>query len=88
MEKLFRNNGNQSLGVEQKKVVHKKQILRTLYFFGTMSNSELSKIIKLSTPKINSLLVELIEDGLVKEGDQIFTGWLKMDFMWLELQST
>jgi N-acetylglucosamine repressor len=67
MEKLFRNNGNQSLGVEQKKAVHKKQILRTLYFFGTMSNSELSKIIKLSTPKINSLLVELIEDGLVKE---------------------
>ncbi|MCA1760516.1 MAG: winged helix-turn-helix transcriptional regulator, partial [Bacteroidales bacterium] len=67
MEKLFRNNGNQSLGVEQKKVVHKKQILRILYFFGTISNSELSKIIKLSTPKINSLLVELIEDGLVKE---------------------
>jgi predicted NBD/HSP70 family sugar kinase len=67
MEKLFRNTGNQSQGVEQKKVVHKKQILRTLYFFGTMSNSELSKIIKLSTPKINSLLVDLIDDGLVRE---------------------
>lgn len=67
MERLFKNNGNQSHGVEQKKVVHKKQILRTLFFRGSMSNSELSKIIKLSTPKINSLLVELIKDGLVKE---------------------
>ena len=67
MEKLFKNNGNQSLGVEQKKVLHKKQIIRTLYFQGSMSNSELSKMIQLSTPKINSLLIELIEDGLVKE---------------------
>lgn len=67
MEKLFKNTGNQSQGVEQKKVLHKKQILKTLYFSGSMSNSELSKIIKLSTPKINSLLVELIDDGLVKE---------------------
>lgn len=67
MEKLFKNTGNQSQGVEQKKVLHKKQILKTLYFSGSMSNSELSRIIKLSTPKINSLLVELIEDGLVKE---------------------
>src|SRR5690606_25402612 len=67
MERLFKNTGNQSQGVEQKKVLHKKQILKTLYFSGSMSNSELSKIIRLSTPKINSLLVELIEEGLVKE---------------------
>ena len=67
MEKLFKHNGNQSQGVEQKKISQKKQILRTLYFFGSMSNSELSKIVKLSTPKINSLLVELVEDGLVAE---------------------
>lgn len=67
MEKLFKNNKNQSQGVEQKKVLHKKQIIRTLYFRGAMSNSELSKIISLSTPKINSLLVELIDDGVVKE---------------------
>jgi N-acetylglucosamine repressor len=67
MEKLFKNIGNQSQGVEQKKVSHKKQILKTLYFSGPMSNSELSKIIRLSTPKINSLLVDLIDDGLVKE---------------------
>jgi predicted NBD/HSP70 family sugar kinase len=67
MEKLFKHTGNQSQGVEQKKVTHKKQILRALYFRGPLSNSELSKVIKLSTPKINSLLIELINDGLVDE---------------------
>ena len=67
MEKLFRNTGNQSFGVEQKKVYQKKQILRTLFFHGAMSNSVLSAIVQLSTPKINSLLIELIEDGLVRE---------------------
>jgi len=67
MEKLFKHTGNQSQGVEQKKVSHKKQILRALYFRGPLSNSELSKVIKLSTPKINSLLIELINDGLVNE---------------------
>lgn len=67
MEKFFKHNGNQSQGVEQKKINHKKQIIRHLYFRGSMSNSELSKVIKLSTPKINSLLLELIKDGLVNE---------------------
>ncbi len=67
MEKLFKNTGSQSQGVEQKKVGHKKQILRALFFNGHLSNSELSKQIRLSTPKINSLLLELIDDGLVKE---------------------
>ncbi len=67
MEKFFKHNGNQSQGVEQKKINHKKQIIRHLYFRGSLSNSELSKVIKLSTPKINSLLIELIKDGLVNE---------------------
>lgn len=67
MEKLFKSTGNQSQAVELKKTAHKKQILRTLYFGGALSNSELSKHIKLSTPKINSLLVELINDGLVSD---------------------
>jgi len=67
MEKLFKNTGNQSQAVEIKKTGHKKHILRAIYFNGPLSNSELSKIIKLSTPKINSLLVELIDDGLVRE---------------------
>jgi len=67
MEKLFKNTGNQSQAVEKKKTDHKKHIIRAIYFNGPLSNSELSKLIKLSTPKINSLLVELIDDGLVKE---------------------
>ena len=67
MEKLFKNTGNQSHAVELKKVGHKKHIIRAIYFNGPLSNSELSKIIKLSTPKINSLLVELIDNGLVQE---------------------
>ncbi len=67
MENLFKNQGNQSQAVELKKVAHKKHILRAIYFSGPLSNSELAKQIKLSTPKINSLLVELIDDGLVEE---------------------
>jgi len=67
MKQLFKNNGNQSHAVEYKKLAHKKHILRSIYFNGPLSNSDLSKQIKLSTPKINSLLVELIDDGLVQE---------------------
>ena len=67
MEKLFNNAISQSQAVEQKKIAHKKQILKAIYFNGPLSNSELGKIVKLSTPKINSLLVELIEDNLVEE---------------------
>lgn len=67
MEKLFKNPGNQSQAVELKKIANKKHVLRAIYFNGPMSNSELAKLIKLSTPKINSLLLELIEDGLVQE---------------------
>lgn len=67
MEKLFKNTETQSFAVESKKIGHKKQILRAIYFNGPLSNSELSKNINLSTPKINSLLVELIKEGLVEE---------------------
>lgn len=67
MERLFKNSGNQSQAVELKKTGHKKHILRALYFNGPLSNSKLSKLINLSTPKINSLLLELIDDGLVEE---------------------
>ncbi len=67
MEKLFRNPGNQSVTVESKKTWHKKQILKALYFGNAMPNSNLSKILDLSTPKINSLLQELIEEGLVED---------------------
>lgn len=67
MEKLFKNTGNQSQAVELKKISHKKNILKAIYFKGPLSNSELSSLIKLSTPKINSLLLELIEEGLALE---------------------
>jgi len=67
MEKLFKNTGNQSQAVEIKKIGHKKQIIRAIYFNGPLSNSDLSKTIKLSTPKINSLLLELIDEGLIRE---------------------
>lgn len=67
MEILFKNTGNQSVAVESKKISHKKHILRAIYFNGPLSNSELSKQIKLSTPKINSLLVDLVEEGLVQD---------------------
>ena len=67
MERLFRNTGNQSLAVESKKIGQKKQILRAIYFNGPLSNSDLSGHINLSTPKINSLLSELIDENLVEE---------------------
>ena len=67
MEKLFKYSGNQSQRVELKKTRHKKQIIHALYFNGQLSNSELSKRVKLSTPKINSLLMELMEEKLVQE---------------------
>lgn len=66
MDSLFRNSG-QSFGVEQKKIGHKKQIIRTVYFKGPVSSAEISRNIPLSTPKINSLLQELIADGLLRE---------------------
>ncbi len=67
MEKLFKNPVNQSQAVEQKKIAHKKHILRSIYFNGPLSNSELARQINLSTPKINSLLIELIDENLVNE---------------------
>jgi len=67
MDKLFKNSGGQSLAVESKNIAHKKLILRSIYFNGALSNSELSKRINLSTPKINKLLTELIKDGLIEE---------------------
>jgi N-acetylglucosamine repressor len=66
MESLFKHSG-QSYGVEQKKIGHKKQIIRNIYFKGPVSSAELTRNIPLSTPKINSLLQELIGEGLLRE---------------------
>lgn len=65
MDSLLKIQGIQSSAVETKKNANKKHILKSIYFNGPLSNSELSKQIKLSTPKINSLLIELIDEGLV-----------------------
>ncbi|NQU85112.1 MAG: ROK family transcriptional regulator [Mariniphaga sp.] len=65
MKGLFKNTQNQSYGVEQKKFNQKKQILKSIYFNGALANSDLATRLGLSTPKINSLLLELIDDGLI-----------------------
>ncbi|MBN1821211.1 MAG: ROK family transcriptional regulator [Prolixibacteraceae bacterium] len=65
MKALFKNTQNQSYGIEQKKFNQKKQILKAIYFDGALANSDLAARLGLSTPKINSLLLELIDDGLV-----------------------
>ncbi len=64
MEYLFANN-SQTQGVELKKNSQKKQIIRSIYFSGTVSNAALSEDLNLSTPTINSLVQELITEGLV-----------------------
>ena len=67
MEKLFTYSRNQSVAVESKKTWHKKQVIRALYFGISLSNAELAKVLNLSTPKINSLLLEMMEEGLVED---------------------
>lgn len=66
MDRLFTHSG-QSQGVELKKIGHQKQIIRIIYFKGPVSSAEITRCIPLSTPKINSLLQELIAEGLLKE---------------------
>ena len=66
MEQLFGNN-RQTPGIELKINNQKKQIVRSIYFNGSASNAELSAELELSTPKINSLIQELIGEGLITE---------------------
>jgi glucokinase-like ROK family protein len=51
----------------KKKIWHKKQILKELYFNKVLTCAELSEHLKLSLPLITSLLNELIEEGCVLE---------------------
>lgn len=53
--------------VEQKNNSQKRKIIRYLYFYGVMANTDLGRYVKLSTPKIISLLNELKNEGLVEE---------------------
>jgi len=52
--------------VEMKKHFQKKRIVRTLYLHGPLSIAEMVKYIEVSTPTMQSLLDELIEENIVK----------------------
>jgi len=45
----------------------KRKIIKNLFLYGAMTNTDLGKFVKLSTPKIISLLNELKAEGLVEE---------------------
>lgn len=66
MDSLFTRRTQRS-GVEQKNIGNKKQIVRTVYFSGPVSSSELTRSLHLSTPKINSLLQELVRGSILRE---------------------
>lgn len=53
--------------VEQKNNFQKRKIIKNLFLHGAMTNTDLGKYVKLSTPKIISLLNELKDEGLVEE---------------------
>ena len=53
--------------VEQKNNSQKKKIIKHLFLYGAMANTDIGKYIKLSTPKIISLLNELKNEGLIEE---------------------
>ena len=53
--------------VELKNNFQKRKIIKNLFLHGAMTNTDLGKFVKLSTPKIISLLNELKEEGLVEE---------------------
>jgi glucokinase-like ROK family protein len=53
--------------VEQKNNFQKRKIIKQLFLYGAMTNTDLGKFVKLSTPKIISLLNELKNERLVEE---------------------
>lgn len=53
--------------VEQKNNSQKRKIIKHLFLYGAMTNTDLGKHVKLSTPKIISLLNELKVEGLIEE---------------------
>jgi len=65
MDQLLRNKEDQSLGVKQKKIYLRKKILKSLYFNGPQSNTNLAKSIQLSVPNVTGLISDLIADDLV-----------------------
>jgi len=53
--------------VELKNNAQKRKIIKHLFLYGAMTNADLGKYVKLSTPKIISLLNELKNEGLIEE---------------------
>lgn len=53
--------------VVQKNNSLKRKIIKHLFLYGPMSNTELVRFVKLSTPKMISLLGELKSEGLIEE---------------------
>ncbi|MEN8251526.1 MAG: ROK family transcriptional regulator [Bacteroidota bacterium] len=67
MDQLFKNKGAHTKGVFHKKTFLKKQVLKSIYFGGPQSNSDLAKSLNLSIPNINGLVNDLIKDNLVED---------------------
>ncbi|MDP3432510.1 MAG: glucokinase, partial [Bacteroidota bacterium] len=53
--------------VEQKNNSQKRKIIKHLFLYGAMTNTDLGRYVKLSTPKIISLLNELKNEGMIEE---------------------
>lgn len=53
--------------VMQKNKSQKRKIIKHLFLYGPMTNTEIIRYVKLSTPKIISLLNELKNEGLIEE---------------------
>jgi len=61
------NDNNEMNVVEMKNNSQKRKIIKNLFLHGAMTNTDLGKFVKLSTPEIISLLNELKEEGIVEE---------------------
>jgi N-acetylglucosamine repressor len=66
---VFIQNGNLDnlSNLNKKKYFQKKGILHFLYTKGNLSNPEICRLTNLSSPSVQKLLNELINDGLVQE---------------------
>lgn len=73
VQQLFQVFSDESLinGVAYKNKALKKQIINQIDSFGDTTIADLAKELAMSTPKITSLVNELIEDGLLKDEGKI-----------------
>jgi len=68
-DEIFLQNGNLNnlSNLNRKKYFQKKSVIYHLYSKGIMSNPELCRLTNMSSPSIQKLLNELIDESLVKE---------------------